>query len=377
VPDAENFKERQDKAFANAFIQTLKGKAEGALTTYLFYDLPKRSRIGKTLNYNIKEILSGAKAWDRYTQETTLLSGHDFRKDDNNIIAYAIKRGLSKLIPKDITLISYGGGGEKAFIENEGQIINTLLNSSAHEIHGFQSVDILARYALSGAITASQDYRLISNGIRGDFLNNGELALARSEGSPVVMIFGGSFENTPVDKRHPDAEINASIAWAKMNLQHGLGSTVIKTFDANQKPKSQLNKYKPTKHFEAFILSGFARAMQQGVIKDKNYDIFEYWRMQTRYNTDTNSIQLISACKKSHVLKTSHGDIPFRGESDPEADSRVITLSHKWNLATHAHIAERAGWEITEAYSQPRNPNTLIIATAVRPPDPKILRLIR
>lgn len=355
-PDRAGFAERQLQAFRNAFLTMLRNEAQGAMTSYLFHDLTRSSDF----------VLSGGSAWERKIADNVTQGSH-FWSNDQGAIAHAIREGLVDTLPYRIKLVSYGGGEAQAFHSKEGQIIRAL-QVSDREITDFCAVDILPRYAHTLTYLAAETYNLEAQGVRGDFLRNGRLAISGSEGIPVVMIFGGPFENVPIDSAHPDVEKNVAIVWAKLNIQHGLGSIVIKTFDSDQDPVSQKERYAPTKNFEAFELSCFARAVEGGIITNPNYEVFPHWRMATEYDTEINSVRLMAECKKDHYLPTCGGEFNFRA-----GDKRTLTLSHKWDIDTHALIAHRAGYELLAVFSEAGNPNPVMVARAVRDPQPDLL----
>lgn len=376
----EAFIAKQGKAFSLAFHQTMRGEVEGAMSTYLFYDLSADSDSAfGGLSYDASSILSGGRAWERRINENAAKppsEGHSFIGDDKQVISFALKNGLMALLPDKIQYVSYGGGDEQAFTANEGQLIKAAQLDPTKQILNFCSVDILPRYVDTMTYAASRRYKLDSQGVQGDFLRNGRLAINKVDGAtPVVMIFGGPFENVSVDTQKPDtaeqAETNVAIAWGKMNIQHGLGSIVVKTFDSDQDKTSQEAKYAPTRNFEAFELSFLARAVENGIINNPDYDVFEHWRLTSEYDVAARANKLHAECKKDHILQTVEGDQPFKA-----GDRRTITLSHKWDQAVHIRAAERAGYEVLEVFTQPGNKNLLMVAKAVRDPDADILKSI-
>lgn len=374
APDDVAYTARQAAAFENAFYSMLNDTAAGALTSYLFFDLPRRSGIyGK--GYDPVKILSGGRAWERRTAENAASAEHEehnFGGDDKRIVQHSIENGLLNFIPLHAHLISYGGGDVNTFLSIDGQILDAIAEDPTRYTSGFCAVDILPRYAQSLAYLVSDHYSLHAQGVRGDFLRNGRLAIAIKSGTPVIMNFGGSLENVSVDAQRPDADMNAAIAWGKMNRQHGIGSVVIKTFDSDQNPENQNKKYAPTSNFAAFELSAFARAATAGIIKNSQYDVLRHWQLASMYNEDLSRQELRAECRVAHVMETTKGDYPFE-----VGDNRMIlTLSHKWDLARHNRNIERAGGEIVQAYQQPGNPNQLIVVKFVREPDADIKAFI-
>lgn len=379
----EYIRQHQQEAFTKAFIRTLKGEAEGALSTYLFYDITNSdSRSLANLEYDASTILSGGNAWDRHIAETIEVKNPEEKTvlgSDKSVIKFALNHGMTEQLPGAIKFVTYGAGDEIAFSQNEGQIIHAL-QSADHQIKHFCAVDILERYAIEAVVAARSKYKIGSySAVLGDFISNGRLAIKETSGHPIITIFGNTFENTPHYNDGIDLETRAAVAWAKMNLQHNYkGHMVIKTFDGNQTAAEQVEKYAPTRNFEAFILSAFARAAQTGVITNENYDVFENWRLKTQFNEVTKSIELLAECKKDHSVKSPYlpeGKMEFHAATDETpADSRIITLSHKWTFETHKRIAERAGYKVVE-YKEPGNSNILMLATAIRDPDEDLRKL--
>ncbi|HNQ92341.1 MAG TPA: L-histidine N(alpha)-methyltransferase [Alphaproteobacteria bacterium] len=370
-----------DQKFKKAFLKTIKNPdAEGLLTTHLFYDIPEETTAAfNGLSYDAKIILSGGRAWERHIDDAVTSSkdptqSYGYWDNDQSIITFSINKGLIDLLPRSIKFVSYGCGDIHAFNGKESQILAATLKDVNRDITDSCIVDILERYAISNAVAVNRRFGISSQGVVGDFLYNGKLAINETRGTPVVMIFGGSFENTPSTSGYPSPQDSAAMAWAKMNTQHGLGSIVIKTFDSNQDPQEQERRYKPTRNFEAFILSAFARAVQQGIILNPQYDVLKNWKLSERFDTGISAVKLTAVCKRDHVLNFADGSsVQLRAQKD----QRVITLAHKWDENTHISIAQRAGFEVKETYSQEGNFNKLIVAEAIRRPDKELLELIQ
>ncbi|HRK98156.1 MAG TPA: L-histidine N(alpha)-methyltransferase [Alphaproteobacteria bacterium] len=363
-----------DRKFITAFLNTIDNPTnQGLLTTHLFYDLPSSGPLASSsLPYDPINILSGGKAWERHIDDSIHNNTYSLLDNDEDVIKYAIQHSLVQTLPRTIKFVSYGGGN--AFDRKEFRIVNAVVEDSNRDVSDFCAVDILERFAIGGAVAANRLFGIRSQGVVGDILCNGKLAIDETTGSPVVMIFGGSFENTPSTSNAPDPRESTAIAWAKMNIQHGLGSTVIKTFDTDQDPARQEEAYSPSKNFEAFILSAFARAIQLGIIEDASYDVLENWRLKREFDLQLSSVKLIAECKKTHTLKINGTNRKFLGGETP--DRRTITLSHKWGDLTHIDIAKRAGYEIKHIYSNDENPVHLLVAEATKRPDRDLLDMI-
>jgi hypothetical protein len=375
-PEKSTFPQRQAALFRTAFQNLMQNKTEGAMSSFLFHDLSATTaaRSLGDLSYDASTILSGGNAWERRVAENAAKAKQNeqsFVSNDQKIIAHSLDHALLTLLPVNTKFVSYGGGDATAFRGNEGQIIEAALKDPSITVTDFCAVDILGRYAHTQSYIATETYGLESEGVRGDFLRNGRLGITPSAGTPVVMIFGGPFENVFPDADYPDTVENATIAWAKMNFQHGLGSYVIKTFDSEQDPDLQVAKYAPTRNFEAFELSFFARAIETGIIRNPQYDVFANWRMTTEFDAAANAVKILAECKQDHTLVTDQGSYDLKA-----GDKRTVTLSHKWDIATQVRIAERAGYEIVGLYKQENNPNVLMVAKAVNEPAPALLPYI-
>ncbi len=113
VPDGVDVKyqQKQDKAFHAALISTLRKEAEGAMSSYLFYDLVSGDPQAK--------ILSGGYAWERRMQENAVAAasrnGNNFGSNDARIIQQGLDEGLTDLLPEKAWFMSYGGGDARAF----------------------------------------------------------------------------------------------------------------------------------------------------------------------------------------------------------------------------------------------------------------------
>lgn len=369
---------RHDRKFSRAFLRTVKDGEEGLLTSHLFFDIPSNTELSDPfsgLAYDARRILSGGRAWDRHISDSShKTGGNDYWNNDQKIISLALSEGVISSLPRSISLVSYGCGDAQAFENKETQIIRALMGDPGRQVTSFCAVDILERYAIDGALRAKDGFNIRSQGVVGDFLYNGRLAIQESRGIPVIMIFGGPFENTPITAQEPDAMETTAIAWAKINVQHGLGCFVIKTFDADQNADSQLARYAPTENFEAFVLSAFARAMHQGLIKP-GYDVLSHWRMATEYDSELHAVKLVAECKKGHTLDilSPNGGTVVASRRLECGDRRTVVLSHKWDLETHRRIAARAGFELREVFESAGNPSKLIVAEAVKHPDSDLL----
>ncbi len=375
APSRAEFIKRQNEKFADVFFATLDGKALGNITSYLFFDLQRGSGVfGK----DAQSLLSGARAWDRRAAEAAgrvslEKDTANFGSNDRRIIGYALKHGLIDLLPVKNRVVSYGGGDSATFMVNEGSIIEAMQNTPDITTTDFWGVDIHPRYSEEQCDAASEALGLPSYAVNGD-LRNGKLPLTDPEPGvqPIVMIFGGTFENVPLENGGLDAETAAAVAWGKMNRQHGLGAFVIKTYDGDQDEATQNLKYKPTDNFTAFELSAFARAVSLGLIKNPDYDILAQWELASRYNPQESRQEMHARCKIGHDLVTTKGTYRFEAGDD----RMIFTLSHKWDQATHERIIQRAGGTLVKTFNQPGNPHPLQVVRFDREPDADIRKLI-
>ncbi|HAJ90276.1 MAG TPA: hypothetical protein DCM27_04585 [Rhodospirillaceae bacterium] len=363
-----------DEKFRKAFIHMIKTPEDkGLISTHLFYDIPReKGTTFSQLSYDARAILSGGHAWERRVEEAVQnKTEQGYWSKDQSVAQYALNNGLLNQLPRGfLRFISYGGGDINAFSGNEMQIMSAAFDIRQDDIVEFCAVDILERFAFNCAIAARNQYGIRTQGVLGDFIYNGHLAIPETKGTPVIMIFGGPFENTPYIKNGRSPEDTTALAWAKMNLQHGLGSVVIKTFDTNQTPDLVNGAYAPRKSFEAFLLSAFARAVQQGVIEDSQYDVFRNWKITSTFNDELKSVELAAKCKEDHEVMIGGTLYSFK-----ERDSRVITLSHKWSKEKQIQIANDAGFDAC-IYEEPHNQNMLMVATATKKPKQYLLDML-
>lgn len=372
TPNSET--KRYDDKFRSAFLRMVENpQDEGLMSTHLFYDIPRD--MGYTfsqLPYDVCNLLSGGHAWERRIREAVTNNANSgFWSKDQSSIRYALQNGLLDLLPEGhIHFLSYGGGDAHAFRGNEMQIMESAFKTREKDVIAFGAVDILERFAKSCALIAHATLGVSAEGIVGDFIYNGRLQLSESDGTPVVMIFGGPFENTPYIHGGISPVDATALAFAKLNEQHGLGATVIKTFDTNQNHDLVNGPYAAKGPFEAFLLSAFARATQQGIIENPQYDVFSRWRMTSTFDKARSCIKLAAESKVSDTVM-----IAGTPRSFSKGEQRVITLSHKWERSVHEDIAKRAGFDF-KIIEEPGNPNMLMVAKSVRRPDKDLLDLI-
>ena len=359
-------------SFKLAFMQTLQGTAQGALTPHLYHE-PVNDRAQQAVNtacaslqQRHNRILYGGQAWDAFIQEGGSYRGLD---QDLNAIEAALEGGLTSALPDNMRLIEYGPGG-KTGVGKPAAVIKSILQERPQQIYSYTAVDILNRFATESALEIHEEFNLRSFAIVGDFAAKGKLVMPKAAGTvPVVLSFGGGFANAPDHSpdNGPDGKGSAVAFFSQMNRQHGLGSYVLMSYHCERDPKKLLQEYQRTDALEAFILSGFVRAIGEGIITDKNYDPFLHWAMEPAYNEKIKAVVEYAVCQKDHVLHTTDGKFAFK-----KNDRLPITLSHKWDAQDYGEILKKAGYEIVgdKPYQSGDLPRGVVLARAVRNPPP-------
>jgi len=357
-------------AFKNALYATLDHQVEGAISPYLFYDPPEFSDAAG-MDYqsdwgSLDNIPYGAPSWDAHIAESTKENGdhekkndYGFAEGDEEVIKTALEAGLLEQLPKRHTYYSYGPGELIAISKKDFQLLDAIENNGAFSTEALNAVDINYRYAKTFAQAANDRYNKASAAVQGDFME-GTLDLGGKVGTSVIGIFGGPFANAAHD--HRTAKLNAARYLAQLVSQHGEGTRVINTIDTQSDRKTLMADYHPTRRFEAFILGAFPRAVHEGIILNKNYDVFKNWKLVTEFDEAERAVKLIAQAKKKHTLTTE--DRSFDIKKD---EKFVFTLSHKWSEQDWAEIYKAAGMEELKFYGN--GSRKLLVARATKEPD--------
>ncbi len=358
--------------FRQAFMQTLQGKGQGLLTAHLYHEpandgVPQMNHnIYSTLQQRFNRILYGGQAWDAFIKEGGAYQCGD---SDINAINSALADGLVDSLPDNMRLVEYGPGGKNG-VPKPAQLIKSIMQQKPGQIYSYIAVDILNRFATESALEIHEEFNLRSFAIVGDFTTKEKLVMPKAAGTTqVVLSFGGGFANAPdysLNQGH-NGKANATAYFSQMNRQFGLGSYVLMSYHSERDPAKLMQEYQRTDALEAFILSGFMRAVGEGIITDKNYDPFQHWKMEPAYDTNIQAVVEYAVCQKDHVLKTGEGSFDFKA-----GDRLPITLSHKWDDQDYKGILKKAGYDIVDdkVYKSENMPRGVILAKAVRRPSP-------
>lgn len=360
-------------AFKQALIATLEGKVEGAISPYLFYDPPEFSN-ASDVNYksawgSTNNVPYGAPGWDAHIRDSTSentsrakQNHYGFAEGDEEVIATALQEGLIHTLPKRITYYSYGPGELIAVRRKDFQLLDAISESPAHILEALNAIDINARYASTFAEAAHRRYNKEASAIQGDFME-GTLNLGGKIGTSLIGIFGGPFANAPNIPGFVDAKRKAAEYLAQLVSQHGEAARFINTIDTQSDSELLLEDYKPTRHFEAFILGAFPRAVREGIITNENYDVFNKWKLTREFDKSQRAIKLIAEAKTTHLLHTEDKDFSIK-----KGDGLVFTLSHKWSEQEWTGIYNAAGLDDINFYG--KGTRKLVIARATaRDPD--------
>lgn len=357
-------------SFRQAFIQTLQGVGQGLLTAHLYHEPVNDSaqlamnRACASLQHRHNRILYGGQAWDAFIKEDGSYRGFD---NDLYAIESALNGGLAAALPHNLRLVEYGSGGKNG-VSKPAAVIESLVKGDPSRVYSYTAVDILNRFATESALEIHEEFNLRSFAVVGDFSDRGKLVIPQANGTvPVVLSFGGGFANAPDYSlmKGPDGQAAAAACFSQMNRQHGLGSYVLMSYHSERDPEKLLQEYKRTDALEAFILSGFVRAVGEGIITNKNYDPFAHWAMEPAYDETIHAVVEYAVCQTSHDLQTSDGKFSFQ-----KGDRLPITLSHKWSAADYTEILGRAGYDVIDdmACQNGDLPRGVLLAKAVRKP---------
>jgi uncharacterized SAM-dependent methyltransferase len=369
-----NSKNLNPSSFKNAFMQTLRGQGIGLLTAHLYHE-PTHDTVVKEVQDSSTDaalkarpgrLLYGGFAWEAFVQEG---GTYDIMDSDMNAIEAALKGGLIDKLPKVMSIIEYGPGG-KSGVRKPAHLLNAIKQHASHKIvNSYTAVDILNRFATESALEIHEEFNVRAFAVVGDFTSKNKLALPRVSGSvPVAASFGGGFANapdySPIQGRN--GKSNASVHFSQMNRQHGIGSYLLMTYHCERDPATLMAEYRRTENLEAFILSGFMRAIGEGVITDKHYNPYSHWEMDPTYDDRIHAVIEYAVCKDDHKVETKEQTFHFK-----QGDRIPITLSHKWNKADYRDILGKAGYEIVNDASNENEscPHGIILARAVRKPS--------
>ncbi len=366
--DLSNANSSNRESFKRALYATFRGEAEGVLTPYLFYDPPEPDKSNDVWGAQETNIPLGAKAWDNHVSENVDASkpaddsSYDFTRSDVVVLKHALDNGLVARLPKNIAFYSYGPGDPLAVRAKDCVLIQSILNDSGHFIRNYSAVDINDRYAHEAATEMHKRFNIHSQAIQGDFME-GDLGLGPKNGTSVIAVFGGSFANAPIIGGRATSKDKAVEYLSKLTLQHGMGTQIIMTVDMENDEHTLLSQYAKTKSFEAFVLSSFPRAVNEGIIK-KPYDVFDHWRMVTEYDRPTKAIKLIAECKKDHVISLEDGDAQF-----VEGYRMTNIIANKWDKTDLRKILKSAGFSDIRIYDTKGSSKKLVTARALNEPE--------
>jgi len=367
------------QAFTQAFFDTIGHKGQGLLTRYLFHEPPQdkttkteaaadskkptgASEIFDTLQKRFGRILYGGLAWDAHIEHS---KSYDLINSDLNALEYAIENHMVTTLPHSLHVIEYGPGGNSGVTKPQ-KLIEAILKSDEHKISRYTAIDILSRYANEAALSVHDKFNLHAEAIACDFMAAQKIKMPTKENcTPLALIFGGTLANAPDNSAQGgmSSTDNASAYLARMNKQHGIGSYIMITYDAENNPETLLKEYQTTDEFGAFVLSAFTRAVGESIITDDTYDPFRYWKMQPHYDETAKAVRLRAICREDHVISTIRGPISIKKD-----ESLTSILSYKWDESDYKPMFEKAGYEITGSYRKDGAHHGIILAKAVHHP---------
>lgn len=361
-----NSKNLNPSSFKNAFMQTLRGQGNGLLTAHLYHEPAHDTVVKDTPDSRNGRLLYGGFAWEAFVQEG---GSYDILDSDMKAIEDGLKDGLIDRLPQNISIIEYGPGG-KSGVRKPAHLLQAIKQHEAGKsINSYTAVDILNRFATESALEIHEEFNLRAFAVVGDFTGKNKLVLPRTPGAvPVATTFGGGFANapdySPIQGRN--GKTNAAVHFSQMNRQHGIGSYLLMTYHCERDPAKLMEEYRRTENLEAFILSGFMRAVSEGVIVDTHYDPYSHWEIKPTYDDKIHAVIEYAVCKDDHIVQTKEESFHFKkGAQIP------MTLSHKWNKADYKEILGKAGYEIMNNASNENDASAygIILAKAVRKPS--------
>ncbi|MCB9989666.1 MAG: L-histidine N(alpha)-methyltransferase [Rhodospirillales bacterium] len=361
-------------SFYKAFMEAVKGEGQGCLLQYLYYDTKQESW--------------GSNAPPEGSPWDNLVISDNFStwKQQSAALTHALRGGLADKLPAQICYHAYAPGEQHAIEKNDFLLIDSL-QRSGKEITGVLAFDILERYAYQAANQIFQRFNLHSLGYQADILLNGsetilkakqQLREAREEtidtAAPVIAVFGGLLQNVQqMAGQNGDEETIKQ--YKKIRELHGENAHLIMTVDTHEDPSVILSNYSYSQDLEAFVLNFLPRAVEAGIIQNKNYNVFANWKMAdpheksnggtprpAAWHQNEKALYLHAECKSDHVIETPEGNIAVQaGKSFISA-----TRTRKGPASDHVEMLNKAGFANVTVYEQPNQAHKVIHA-AVRP----------
>jgi uncharacterized SAM-dependent methyltransferase len=333
---AKDFRSDFQAAFKDAADGgKLRGQGGGLLLKYSYYDTKKDSW---------GAVITTDKApWDNLVTQ-----GGNYSRvpnEEERTINMALRDGMMDEIPTKVHYISLGPGENTSFRTKDCKILSSL-TATSHEISGATTVDIHDRYAKDAAAIIYDKYNCSATALKRDFIGHGLPNITiDDDATPVIAIFGGTLQNMPKGQGET-ASKNLEVFFTNMTKAMP-NAHVIMTVDTTPdgiNPAQAISTYSYSLEIELFALNFMARAKEQGIITDQNYDILKHWKI-TEPEWDENSVNLYIEAKRDHTLHTVDGDYEIAA-----GDRVSVSRSKKGPIQEHVAILENAGFKNVKTY---------------------------
>ena len=327
------------KAFTGRSEDGLRGSGLGILLKYSYYDT-KSSSWGAA-------VPPPTTPWDNLVTTQGGIYRSFITNDEERSISIALREGLMDDIPREVHYISLGPGESTLFEAKEGKILQRLFATS-HILTGASTIDINDRYAVDAATTINEIYNCDATAWRRDlFAYNMPDIEIKSGSTPLVIIFGGLLQNMPqTNGKSADEEL--ATFFHKMNKALPTAHVImsVDTVVEDTDPALTVAPYEINLEMEWFVLNPLARAIEQGIITNNDYNVFKHWNLCPPEWKD-GSVNLYIEAKNDHSLHTIDGDYDIK-----VGDKISISKSRKAPIDVHKDILKKAGYKNIKVYPQ-------------------------
>ncbi|NCC20905.1 MAG: hypothetical protein EOM26_00410 [Alphaproteobacteria bacterium] len=298
----------------------------------------------------------------------TLVHASNFSawNSEPSALFYALRLGLLDELPREVCYFAYGPGEERAVEAKDVLLIRTAVTEGL-KIAGAATFDNVQRYASRAATRINEEFNVHTLAFRVNLIANGARAIKRArkdlqtKAPSLVAIFGGFFQNVPDEE--------AVKQYRNIIEHHGKDVHLVMPVNASADPKENLDSYRWSQELEGFILNFFPRAIEDGVIRNQNYNVFAHWQLfNPVYDTKKNAVEIFARAKVDHELTTDFNSI---GKGTPtfqisKGDLLSVTFSRKGPIDAHFELLQKAGFTSVDSYVQPGT-NLHVIHASCKP----------
>lgn len=356
---------KEHMKFRRDFLAAVRGEGNGLLTRHLFFD-PKDYKINGQITDG-ETILWGSNAWDAHEA-----SNADVDFGDAALIRDMVSNPAENMLLRTLpngkySIYEYGPGEEIAVATKTIPLIRSLMDhKQTHPVKSYTAHDIVPHYAIDPAQQVNQELGLSTNAVVGNALRREGVEIIQQQGNQLVIIFGGMLMNAPefLTTGKTSQEVLCDY-FTTLNLRHGPGSYVLMTLDIERDIPALLKRYSQTPAFECFSLSAMARAVHEGVITDKDYDVLDHWEAHSSFNDKRCRIEIDAVAKKDHILRTVEGDIEIK-----KGHKISTILSDKNSIKYVERVANVAGLKLVDVFPQTQRSKCAILLRVDHTPSP-------